>query len=236
MASNHDMYDQNGSANGDIIVFGFQKIEDFLQKRGCSHLLQHFVLQKIDDTVASFCDDKTLLDLGLLYGDLISFKQTFRTSNDNGTSSQILHYRERAQQLSSKLKRTHTERISTTNRPVTVKSHFEIQFGIKCLEKKKYVHKLNKTMTFQVVRSATYDQLHKICRQKFKIADSIESFIATYTGKKIEESFKDLQDYHEKHAKEKKKVLNLYLYVPVVYARLEFKWALEQNVESSSSD
>uniref|UniRef100_A0A7M5X188 Uncharacterized protein n=1 Tax=Clytia hemisphaerica TaxID=252671 RepID=A0A7M5X188_9CNID len=146
------------------VVFDFQKIENFLQRRGCIHLLENFIVNKIDDTVAPFCDDKKLLDLGLLYGDLISFKQTFCES-----SSKVTTYREKAQNLKTKLKRTHTERLSSTKRPVTIKPNLAVNLGIKCLERNKYVHKSNKNACLNISRSATYRQV-LVWEQNHKIA------------------------------------------------------------------
>uniref|UniRef100_A0A7M5WZK5 Uncharacterized protein n=1 Tax=Clytia hemisphaerica TaxID=252671 RepID=A0A7M5WZK5_9CNID len=77
--------------------------------------------------------------------------------------------------------------------------------------------------------------MHEICRQQFKIASTISTYLATYHGRKIQDSFIDLGSYYEEYVKEKKKAINLYLYVDTPYMKIGFKWALEQN-KSSDDD
>ena len=43
------------------------------KKSQLSYLLNSFILSKIDDTVAADADTTKLMDLGLVYGDIISY-------------------------------------------------------------------------------------------------------------------------------------------------------------------
>ena len=126
------------------------------------------MLNKIDDNIANKCSDAKLLEMGLIYGDLLSFREFFpdkcRTVDDT-----MKTYAERSEELKKKLKRTHTSRIDTINRPVTVKSSYGVTFGLKCYEKTKYTLKINQGFTEQFDREATYNDIHEVCRTYFKI-------------------------------------------------------------------
>ena len=187
-------------------------------------MINNFIVNKIDDTVAPRCEEKLLLDLGLIYGDILAFKETFSTSSTSSNQPKAMFYRERARQLQVNLKRTHTERLNSSKKPITVKTHFGVTFGLKCLEDNKYVHKSNKNTVIQIERDATYEEIHDTCRKHFKVAKSIKTYLATYSGKHIKDSFTRISEYYLSYHKEKKKSMNFYLYAPVTYGRLGLKW------------
>ena len=75
------------------------------------YLLNSFILSKIDDTVAADADTTKLMDLGLVYGDIISYRQMFQSTS----TPKVASYKERAQELKMKIQRTHSGRDETTD-------------------------------------------------------------------------------------------------------------------------
>ena len=194
------------------------------------------MVNKIDDTIANKCTDTKLLELGLVYGDLLSFREVFsnKVLKESLTSSKILTYEERADVLKERLKQSHTGRIDSRSRPVTVKATYNVSFGLKCYEKKKYTLKLNKGFSGDFDRGTSYNIMHNECRTYFKIPSKCETFLALYNGTKIEHSFVSLEHFALKQ-KDKKKSLQFYLYYPDSYSKLQFKSLLD-NISSESSE
>ena len=106
--------------------------------------------------------------------------------------------------------------------------------GIKCLEKDKYKLKLNKSFTTKVERLTTYDQIHEIGRQHYKIPSYYITFMANYTGKSIETTFLTAEKFAITQ-KEKKRPLHVYLYCPKSYGKLQIDLLLE-NVQESDNE
>ena len=115
----------------------------FLESRNLSYLLNSIILSKIDDAVAGDADTTKLMDLGLVYGDIISYRQTFPSDS----TPKVASYKERAQELKTKIQRTHSGRTDVMKRPIHINKVYNAVIGIKCYEKNKYKLKLNKSFT-----------------------------------------------------------------------------------------
>ena len=64
----------------------------FLKSRNLDYLLPSFICYKIDDFVAPKVAESKLLEIGLVYGDILAYKQIFV----DPTVSTIKSYEERA--------------------------------------------------------------------------------------------------------------------------------------------
>ncbi|XP_057308106.1 uncharacterized protein LOC130645989 [Hydractinia symbiolongicarpus] len=191
-------------------------------------LLPTFIANKVDDSIAHLCTEKINFWKWVYcsYGDLLSLRQTFPNMPGNQTSGEgKKHYRERAEELKQKLKRTHTCRLNACKKLITIKSSYHINFGIKCFEKKKYTLKLHKGFSQDVKREATYHD-HTICRIFFQVSAQMATFIGLYNNKSILDSFTTVENFSYLQ-REKKKAIHMYLYVPVSYESLQFKTFIE---------
>ena len=192
----------------------FFQIGQFLRSRNLDLLYNLFVVNKINDEIAHCVDTTKLLEIGLVYGDIIAFRQTFPSSE-----SKLSTYKQKADELRKKIQKTHAGRNDALNRPVTIHKVYQVTFGIKCLEKNKYVLKLNKTVTKSVNRTANYDDVHEIARTHFNIPTVTKTHIGNYRGHKLSNSFKDMETY-ALSLKDKKSSAHLYLYYPKSYTKL----------------
>ena len=208
-------------------------MQQFLHDRSLDYLLSGFIVNKIDDSVCSKCSDSKLLELGLAYGDLLSFRSYFQLPESSTT--QVKSYEERAKILKDKLKRSHTDRVDSRSRPVTVKSSYNVSFGLKCMENQKYTLKLNKGFNDTFDRTSSYSHLHNVCREYFKIPEITETYLGYYNGSKIETSFLNLERFALKQ-KNKKKGLHLYLFYPLSYAKLQLKCILSGSSINTADD
>ena len=68
------------------------------------YLFKSFVVNKIDDNVVPKVDNAKLNEIGLAYGDIVSYHQFFPDNKD----TTMFSYRQRAEELKNKLKRTHS--------------------------------------------------------------------------------------------------------------------------------
>ena len=102
-----------------------------------SYVLPSFVCHKIDDTVATDVTDAKLSDVGLLYGDILSYRHTFQSEKVKVIKS----YEEKAEELRKKLRKTHNIGSKSNQSAATTKDTFNITFSLKCIEKKTYVLK-----------------------------------------------------------------------------------------------
>ena len=66
------------------------------------HILGTFICFKIDDTIAHNVCDQKLMEIGLVYGDILLYRQLFP-----GKATSQKSYEERKDELKKKLKRTH---------------------------------------------------------------------------------------------------------------------------------
>ena len=73
-----------------------------------------------------------LMDLGLVYGDIISYRQMFPSDS----TLKVASYKKRAQELKMKIQRTHSGRTDAMKRPIHINKLYNVVIGIKCYEKK----------------------------------------------------------------------------------------------------
>lgn len=85
-----------------------------------------FICYKIDDELTCKVSNEKLTEIGLLYGDILAYHQTFK-ENEN-----ITPYEQRAAELRSRLKRSHTVRMGSNNKPIKMKETIKVVFGIMC--------------------------------------------------------------------------------------------------------
>ena len=192
---------------------------EFLKFRNLEHLSEVFFSAKLDDSVVAKLTTCKLLELGLVYGDIIAFKVAFpeEVLEENKEKT----YSERAKDLKEKLSMVHSKKNDTKNRPVHVKSVFEVNFSLKCKEKDKYVLKIKNNCTLNVPVTMSYDQFHEMARNKFRIHTS-KTFIGSYNMQPWEEKISTFQDFLNIQ-KEKKKQPNMYLFYPLSYTRYLFE-------------
>ena len=72
--------------------------------RNLSHLKNVFVINKIDDSIAEKVSDQNLLEFGLVYGDIIVYRQFFCVEQN----SKLPTYRARVEELKGKLNKKHS--------------------------------------------------------------------------------------------------------------------------------
>eukprot|EP00794_Sanderia_malayensis_P002665 gene2665-3082_t len=115
---------------------GYAQIQQFLESRNIDYLLPAFQVNKIDDDVATSCSDAKLLEIGLVYGDILSFRKKFNQDNKDGNigNQKAKTYEERAEELRKRIKKTHTNRLDANNRAVMVKPTYQQR------DKKKSLH------------------------------------------------------------------------------------------------
>ena len=90
-------------------------------------MLSTFVVNKIDDHCAAAVETTKLENMGLAYGDIITFRQIFDQSSREKT------YKERAEELRKKIKRSHTKEKCQTNQTIIQKC-LSVNIGLKCVE------------------------------------------------------------------------------------------------------
>lgn len=84
-------------------------VTTFLESWDLEIALAAFVCYKIDDGVALKVTDAKLMELGLIYGDILAFRQTFPEMTSS-SSSHEMSYDETAEQLKKQIKRNHSAR------------------------------------------------------------------------------------------------------------------------------
>lgn len=198
-------------------------MESFLKSRNLEYLLPNFICLKIDDNVASNISDHKLLEMGLVYGDLLAFKQMFTDPR----SCIMKSYEQRSEELKKELKKTHVFGTDVKNRKIRVSDTYKVTFGLKCFNKRTYVAKRNKSYTTDCKRLSSYDELHNISRQFYNVSSNVKTYLSAYNGVKIESKFIHLEHYALSQ-KEKKKSILLYLYYPKSFGNLEFKALLKK--------
>ena len=191
-----------------------------------------FVCYKIDDFVASKVTDSKLMEMGLVYGDILAFRQVFPDSITPST----MNYEERAEELKKQLKRNHTiGNKDAKNRNLKVRETIKVTFALKCYEKKIFVCKRSQSFSEECKRNAAYDDLHNIARLHHKVRLSRKTYLAEFSRKRIKsESFKHIEHYSLLQ-KDRKKAIQLYLYYPDFYSNLQLL-SMIGNVQNDVSE
>ena len=164
----------------------------------------------MDDTVSHNINDQKLIEIWLVYGDILLYQQLFPGKDTKQKKS----CKERKKELKKKLKRTHNLRKNKEKQQIC----YKFTFGLKFYEKKGYICKRNKHFTSDCSCNPTYSELHQ--KAYYHIPESSETYLATFYDKKIETGFKDLGTYVLTQRK-KKKAIHLYLYYPRSSWKLE---------------
>lgn len=81
--------------------------------------------------------DAKLMELGLAYGDILAFRQTFPEMASS--SSHVMSYEQRSEQLKKQIKRNH----SIGNHSIKIKKTVKVTFSLKYFEKNNFVCKRN---------------------------------------------------------------------------------------------
>ena len=187
-----------------------------MEERNASYLLNSFVIQKINDEIAFAAETPKLLEIGLVYGDLIAFRQRFPAPLENNNN--ITNYHERAKELKQKVLKKHSGRKDILERPISINRSYAVTFGFKYHERGRYRHKLNQNFVKTFSRDATYEELHDAARKQYRIKET-STFLGNYAGAAISKKFSNLSAYAEL-LKDKKRPLQFYLYYPKPYSRL----------------
>ena len=169
-----------------------------------------------------------------MYGDVVAYRSFFPNDSNDDINNKVKSYQERKEELKKSMLRSHSGKNDSRNRPISMKSCYQVTIGIKCYESKKYKLKINKSFTPDVDRTVEYDELHQLSRNHFKIPDNIETFLSSYHGKSLETNFGNIESY-ALHQKQKKKALHVYLYYPRPYSHLLFS-NLKSDVPYSDSE
>jgi hypothetical protein len=186
------------------------------------HLGQLFKIDKVDDTVASEVDEAKLMNYGMVYGDIISFRSAFPR---NKTDDIKATYQERAKSLKEKLNMNRTERRDTKNRVVCVKSTYNLNIQLKCKEKEKFVSKRKAICELVVDVRTSYEDIHKRARSFFGVKHT-NTILANFNNKSIEKTMATFADFLSLQ-KEKKRLINMYL----LYPHNSFQLALEKTLD-----
>lgn len=195
-------------------------------------MLNVFKVNKIDDSCAAGVDTAKLISIGLAYGDIITYRQVFKTASSIVEKS----YKERADELKKRLKRPHSKDTWKRNESKML----SIQVGLKCAEtnqkskKEKYTLKTNQGYVLDVEKETSCSQLHKQISDHYTIPRGRDTFIGHYSGKAIKANSTISEIFQQQ--KEKKKSLQVYLYYPKSFADLELKRMLQSYTDKSNDD
>ena len=91
--------------------------------RNVEYVLGNFIMNKISDDTASSVSDKKLMEFGVVYGDILSYRGMFPPNNN----SAIPPYRERAVELKDKIRPAHPIKKDKRNRPVFINKNYRIE-------------------------------------------------------------------------------------------------------------
>ena len=202
---------------------------EFLQSRHLEHLQEVFFAAKLDDSVASKLPHNKLLELGLVYGDIIAFKMAFPDASAKGSTS----YFERAKELKTKLGMVHSKKNDKLERPILIKNVFPVNVSLKCKEKDKYVLKTKTHVICDIPVTTQYDELHDIARSKLHIHKAT-TYLGSYKNQSWEGRISTLQDFITVQ-KEKKKQAVIYVFYPNTYNRYLLERETFPNFQDSSS-
>ena len=185
-------------------------------------------MNKISDDIASSVSDEKLMEFGLVYGDILSYREMFPPNN----VSVIPTYRERAADLKDKIWRAHIIKKDKRNRPLFINKNYRIEIKLKCYENNKFRLKTKKSIVTFIPWDKNYDDIHLLAREHFSIPKSTQTFLGEYNGKNISETFENRNICSRK--KEKKIRIQLYLHYAKSHTRLKIDQL--KNIETISSD
>ena len=147
------------------------------------NLFETFKAHKIDDICASQVQEEKLVTLGLAYGDILNYKQTFCQNKESKS------YMNRADELRRKITCVHSGKTNTANKPVYVQKVYTVNVGIKCKETiqktgmKKYTLKNNASFSVYLRKETKYDKLRNIVRSHYIIIRKSGTYLGSYSRK-----------------------------------------------------
>ena len=166
-----------------------------MEKRKTGYCLNSFIINKIDDSVACSVSDQKLTEIGLAYGDMQSYRHYFPKNSGIGLVKSSQSCSEKLKTLKATLKRTHSGKNDSKNRPISIQTSFNISEGLKCLEKIKvkdqYRLRHQKSFTIKLDRSGTYETLLNVTRNHYKIPAKTKTYLGNYKGQSVETTFRD---------------------------------------------
>ena len=174
-------------------------------------MLNNVLIFKPDDTVAHNVNDQKVTEIGLVYEDILMYWQLLPRKDTTQKS-----YKEKKEEFTKKLKRTHNVGKNKEKQQVS----YKITFGLKRYEKKGCICERNEHFTSDCYRNALYSELHQKAREYYNILESSETYLATFYDKKIETGSKDLGTYALAQ-KEEKREFNYIYYIQLylLYSR-----------------
>ena len=88
--------------------------------------------------------------------------------------------------------------------------------------------------TIKLDRSGTYDTLHNVIRNHYKIPAKTKTYLGGYKGQSVEITFRVAGSFAFAQ-RDKKRSLQLYLYYPKSFSKHQFDILLEESKKLSSS-
>lgn len=192
----------------------YRRVRCFLRDCNVEYLMNIFVRNKIDDSIACHCDPELLKSFGLTKGDIIKWFIEFgKSSRDYSAADCLPNYKERASELKAKLRRSSTGDKDSLQRNITQKIYIDLTIGVKCLQKGRYVLKMNRNWITNFHREATYEEIHEACRHFYGIDAKLETYLGKFNGENLCDIFINLGIYHKANAMKRHK-LHVYIFVP----------------------
>ena len=91
-------------------------------------------MNKISNDTAGSVSDENLMEFGLVYGDILSYRGMFPPNKD----SAILTYKERAAELKDKIRRVHPIKKDKRKRSIFINKNYKIEIKLKCYENNRF--------------------------------------------------------------------------------------------------
>ena len=158
-----------------------------------------------------------LVTLGLFYGDILNYKQTFCEKKERKP------YVDSVDELKRKIRRV--RKSNAVNKPIYVQRAYTLNVGIrgmKTIQKagiKKYTLKNNASFPVNLPKETKYDELNNIVRSHYKIIRKSETYLGSYSGKSFQQDINVEQIMLAQ--KVKKKPVQVYLFYSKSYNKLK---------------
>ena len=101
--------------------------------------------------------------------------------------------------MKATLKRAQSGKNESRNHPISTQTSFNISVDWKCLEKIKgkdqYRLKHQTSFTIKLDRGGTYETLHNVIRNHYKIPAKTITYLGDYKGQTVETTFRDAASF-----------------------------------------
>ena len=139
--------------------------------------------------------------------------------------------------LKATLKKIHFGENGSKNHPTSTQTSFIISVGLKCSEKIKgkdqYRVKHQKLFTIKLDSSAISETLHNVIKNHYKISAKGKTYLGDYKGQSVETTFTNAVSFAFRQ--KDKRLLQLHLYYPKTFSKLQVDVLIEENKKISSS-